>query len=149
MKKIFTVALSALVLATGCKKDDATTPAPMQVSGTMTAANEVPASSNPSPATGNVTGTYNPTSKVLSYTIAFANLTSAATTAHFHYGDAKHANPTPIIPLTPPSATSGTISGTTTLTAPQADSLKAGHMYANIHTANYKAGEIRANVVVK
>ncbi|QKG54712.1 hypothetical protein GKZ67_11445 [Hymenobacter sp. BRD67] len=62
-----------------------------------------------------------------------------------HYGDAKHKGNVWLPFANLPAATSGTITGTTTLTtitsstAPlitsQPDSLTMGHVYANIHTA--------------
>jgi hypothetical protein len=147
MKKIFTVALSTLVLATGCKKDEETAPKTMQISAALSAANELPATS--STASGSVTGTYNPTSRVLNYTVTFSGLTDNATSGHLHYGDTKHMDRTPQIVFSVPAAKSGTFSGTATLTSMQADSLTRGHIYANIHTPTCPAGEIRANVVVK
>lgn len=140
--------LAAFTLTTACKKDD-TTPAPMQVSGTLSAANEVPAVSVPA-ATGSFTGTYDPTSMVLTYNVAFSGLTGPATAAHLHYGDAKHKTAAPTVPFANvPSAASGTFSGTATLTAMQADSLKAGKLYANIHTSANGGGEVRANLTAK
>jgi len=51
------------------------------------------------------------------------------------------------IPVTGfPSAASGTISGTATLTASQNDDLLGGKMYVNIHTSANPAGEIRGQV---
>ena len=150
MKSIYLAAtLATLTLATACKKktDDTPAPAMMQLSGDLNATSAIP--TNPSPATGTVTGTYDPTSKVLSYTLTFSGLTGPPTIAHFHYGDPKHKGSIFISFANLPTSTSGTITGTTTLTAAQPDSFKLGHVYANIHTDLYKAGEIRANVVVK
>lgn len=149
MKNISLItALAALTLATACKKKSDDSPAPMpQLSGSFSAANAIP--TNSSPATGTVTGTYDPTSKVLSYTLTFSGLTGAPNGAHFHYGDPKHTGAV-FIPFTNlPTGTSGTITRTTTLTDAQPDSFKLGHVYANIHTQQNPKGEIRANVVVK
>jgi hypothetical protein len=160
MKNLFLTALAALALTTSCKKnDDAAAVPTMQVSGTLAAANEKQATPVTSSATGTITGTYTPSTKVLNYTITFAGLSGNPTGAHLHYGDARH-NGSVWLPFTNlPTATSGTITGTTTLTtltsatAPtvtsQPDSLLTGHVYANIHTAQYPNGEIRATVVVK
>jgi hypothetical protein len=155
MKKIFTVALSTLVLASGCKKDDNTTPTPtpapttMQASGTLSGANEVPVVSTT--ATGTMVGSLDLTTKVLTYTVTFSGLSAAATSGHLHYGDAKHTLGAVFVPFSGvPSATSGTITGTATLTAMQVDSMKLGHTYVNIHSANHKGdGEIRSTVVLK
>lgn len=148
MKKILLASLTALMLATACKKkDDTPTPATMQLSGDLSATNAIP--TNPSPATGTVTGIYDPTSKVLNYTLTYSNLTGPPTRAHFHYGDPKHVGPIFITFNDLPTSNSGTITGSATLTGAQPDSFKLNHVYANIHTTKYGAGEIRANVVVK
>jgi hypothetical protein len=160
MKNIFLTALAALALTTSCKKKDESAAVPtMQLSGTLAASNEVPAVTVASTATGTISGTYTPSTKVLNYTITFSGLTGNPTGAHLHYGDAKHKGSVWLPFTNLPAATSGTITGTTTLTtftsaaAPfvtsQPDSLLTGHVYANIHTANNPNGEIRATVVAK
>ena len=158
-------ALAALTLASACKKKTDDNPNPtQQLSGDLSAANAIKPPSA-SPAKGTVTGTYNPTTKVLTYTLTFSDLTGPPTIAHFHYGDPNHTGSTFVSFTDLPNGTSGTIKGTATLTtvpavpatattkaipmAVQPDSLQMGHVYANIHTAKYPAGEIRANVVVK
>ncbi len=172
MKKVLLAALASLTLATACKKDDTSTPAAttMQLSGDLSATNSIKPTSA-STAKGNVTGTYDPTTKLLTYTLTFTGLTGPPQAAHFHYGDAEHVGDV-FIPLSNlPTGTSGTITGSTTLTtvpavaaqpatsttpavpakpmAVQPDSFQLAHVYANIHTAQYPKGEIRANVVVK
>lgn len=147
MKKLLFSALTGLVLISACKKDNETVPT-MQVSGTLSASNEVPAVT--SSATGTISGTYTPSTKSLNYTVTYAGLTGPATAAHLHYGDAKHTTAAPTVPFTGvPSAASGTFSGTVTLNAMQADSLTAGRIYANIHTTANSGGELRANLAVK
>lgn len=149
MKNSLLLALASLALTTACKKDDTNTPAPMQLSGTMNASAEVPAVKVASSGTGTVTGTYNPSSMVLTYTITYSGLTGNPSAGHFHFGDPKHAGNVFISFPALPAATSGTVSGTATLTAMQADSFKLGHVYSNIHTANNAGGEVRANVSLK
>ena len=147
MKKLLLSALTGLVLLSACKKDDETVPT-MQLSGTLSASNEVPAVT--ASGTGSVTGTYTPSTKMLNYTITYAGLTGAPTGAHLHYGDAKHTTAAPTVPFSGlPTTTSGSFSGTVTLTAMQADSLKANRIYANIHTSANGGGELRANLSVK
>lgn len=120
----------------------------MQLSGTLSGSNQVPAVS--AAGTGTVTGTYTPSTKALAYTITYSGLTGPATGAHLHYGDAKHTTAAPTVPFTnAPTTASGTFSGTVTLTAMQADSLLANRIYANIHTAANANGELRANLTVK
>ena len=146
MKKLLFSALTGLVLISACKKDNETVPT-MQVSGTLSASNEVPAVT--SSATGTVSGTYTPSTKSLNYTVTYASLTGPATAAHLHYGDAKHSGPVTVPFSGVPSTASGTFSGTVTLNAMQADSLTAGRIYANIHTTANSGGELRANLAVK
>jgi hypothetical protein len=148
VKKILFSALAGLVLVSACKKDDEAVPT-MQVSGTLSPTNEVPAVT--SSAKGTFMGTYAPSTNVLNYTVTFSGLTGAATAAHLHFGDAKHSGPVtvPFSPASLPTTTSGTFSGTATLNAMQADSLKAGRIYANIHTDANKGGELRANLTAK
>ena len=120
----------------------------MQVSGTLSGSQEVPAVT--ATGTGTVTGTYTPSTKVLNYNITYSGLTGAPTGAHLHYGNAKHTTAAPTVPFSNlPTTTSGTFSGTVTLNAMQADSLTAGRIYTNIHTATNAGGEVRANLTVK
>lgn len=150
MKKVILAALASLTLATACKKDDPATPAVKQVSAALSPANQIPAVTTAPSATGTMTGTYDPTSKLLTYSVTFAGLTGNATAGHLHFGDTKHKTAAPTLPFSGvPAATSGTFSGTATLTQMQADSLTAGKLYANIHTDKNQGGEIRANLVVK
>ncbi|TVT43701.1 CHRD domain-containing protein [Hymenobacter setariae] len=146
MKKILLAALAGLVLVSACKKDNDSVPT-QQVSGTFSGSNEVPAIT--ASGSGTFTGTYTPSTKSLSYTATFSGLTGAATASHLHFGDAKHSGPVTVSFTGVPAANSGTITGTATLTAQQADSLTAGRIYANIHTAANTGGELRANVRVK
>ena len=149
MNKTLLLALTGLALASACKKNDDNTPATMQVTGSLSAANEVPAVSAPG-ATGTFTGSYNPSNMVLTYAVTYSGLTGPATAGHLHYGDTKHKTAAPTVPFSNvPSATSGTFNGTATLTSMQADSLKAGKLYANIHTSANSGGEIRANLTAK
>lgn len=144
MKKFLLAAAATLALATACKKDDTTTPAttPMQVTGTFSGSNETPAVTTS--ATGNVTATYDKTSKILTYSVTYSGLTPTA--GHFHIGAPGVAGP---IVIQFPYVSYSPISGSTLLTPIQEDALLMGNMYANLHTAANPGGEIRANVVAK
>ena len=149
MKKILLFVLTGLALTTACKKDNGSdTPAIMQVSGTLNAAQTIPnvGSSNGS---GTVTGTYDPTTKVLTYSVAYTGITPTA--GHIHYGDPRHYSPTGVmVAFDRTKLATSPITGTATLTAQQADSLLAGHTYTNLHTQAHPAdGELRANLTVK
>lgn len=145
MKSLLLAALAALTLTTACKKDeDSPTPAaaPMQVTGTFSGANEVPAVTTS--ATGNVSATYTKSTKTLTYTVTYAGLTPTA--GHFHIGAPGVAGP---VVITFPYLAYSPITGSTLLTQLQEDALLAGNMYANLHTSANSGGEIRANVVAK
>lgn len=142
MKNLFFIGLATLTLATACKKDKDPAPAPMQISGALTGANETPAVTTS--ATGNVTGTYDKSTKTLTYSITYSGL--APTLGHFHIGAPGTAGP---VAITFPYLQPAPINGTVVLTDSQAEALLAGNMYANLHTAANGGGEIRANVVAK
>jgi hypothetical protein len=143
MKSLLLAALAALTFTTACKKDDnSPAPAPMQVTGTFSGANEVPAVTTS--ATGNVSATYNKSTKTLNYTVTYSGLTPTA--GHFHIGAPGVAGP---VVITFPYLAYSPITGSTLLTQLQEDALLAGNMYANLHTAANTGGEIRANVVAK
>jgi hypothetical protein len=143
MKSLLLAALAALTLTTACKKDDDTpAPAPMQVTGTFSGANEVPAVTTS--ATGNVSATYTKSTKTLNYTVTYSGLTPTA--GHFHIGAPGVAGP---VVITFPYLAYSPITGSTLLTQLQEDALLAGNMYANLHTTANPSGEIRANVVAK
>lgn len=136
-----TVLITVLVCLFGfsaCNKDDETVNDGMvKYSGSFVKSGDAVVTS----ATGTVTGNLNPTTYVLTYTLTWSGLSSNASAMHFH-----DAGPV-IVPITGFSeATSGTYSGTATLTAEQAADLAAGKIYAQIHTANNPGGEIKATL---
>lgn len=141
MKHIFLLVLTTLALASGCKKDETTTPAPMQLSGTLSGSAQVPVVQTS--ATGTMTGTYDKTSRLLTYTVTYTGLTPNG--GHIHYGaPGKTGNVAiPFANLTSP------ITGSITLNSAQGDSLTMGHMYVNLHTVAKPDGEIRANLVAQ
>jgi hypothetical protein len=104
---------------------------------------EVPATTS----AGTGSGIMNVISNKLSYSFSFTNLLGPATAGHIH-GPASPTNSVGVlIPFTVPAATSGSFSGTTTLTSLQLYYMISGLTYANLHTTNYAAGEIRGQVV--
>jgi hypothetical protein len=109
----------------------------------LTGANQVPAIS--SPGKGTAGGTFNKDTNVLTYTITYSDLTGPATLGHFHLGTPGTTG-APFITF---KNLASPITGTETLTAAQRDEMLKGNMYANIHTAAFPAGEVRANVVAK
>lgn len=145
MKNLFFIALSTLTVATACKKDKDSTPAvtPVQVSSALNAFSEIPTLVVATTASGTMAGTYNPTTRVLTYT----GLTSPAISGHFHFGAPGRERSSNVF-FTFPSPASPII-GSLTLNGPQADFLLHGRIYANPHISNNKAGEIRADLVAK
>lgn len=133
--------ITVLVLFVGfssCKKSDTTEMnGKVSYSGNFVKSGDAVVTS----ATGNATATFDPAILVLSYTLTWNGLGSNAANMHFH-----DAGPV-IYPITGfATATSGTISGSVTLTADQATDLASGKIYAQIHTVNIPAGEIKATL---
>ena len=89
---------------------------------------------------GAVTATLSGTRLVVSGT--YAGLKSAATVAHIHEGPRGIPGP-PVFDLTASGGTSGTISGTLTLTAAQAENLSKGRYYVQLHSEKAPDGNLR------
>ena len=109
---------------------------------TIDASQEVPP--NDSKGKGTAELTYDSTSKELTWTITFEDLTGPAVAAHFH-GPAEPGNNAGVAVSIGQNLTSP-VTGKATLTDGQAADLTAGRWYVNIHTAANKAGEIRGQV---
>lgn len=143
------LALFFMVLVTACdKKDDNNTPADdiWKINATMSGANEFP---NPitTSGTGTVTGTYNATTNLLTYSASWSGLTGTASAGHFHSPALPGANANPLVFfLLQNNGSAGTASGSATLSETQEADLLAGKFYANIHTATNSGGEIRGQV---
>lgn len=91
---------------------------------------------------------YDPTTRVLTWTITYSGLSSAATMAHFHGPAPAGKNAGVQIWISKKgTAPTSPIKGQATLTPEQAQQLMAGDWYINIHTADHPAGEIRGQVV--
>lgn len=108
---------------------------------TLSGAKEAPATN--SSAMGTVGGSYNKTTKMLSYAITFSGTTPSA--MHFHTGSVGVSGPISITIAAP--YTSGMKATTAALTAQQETDLLAGNFYLNIHSTAYASGEIRGQMV--
>ncbi|HKJ43365.1 MAG TPA: CHRD domain-containing protein [Sunxiuqinia sp.] len=92
-------------------------------------------------ASGSVSASYDPATYQLSYTINWSGLSSEVSDMHFH------DNGPVIVHIEGFSSNmSGSVTGTATLTKDQESDLAAGKIYAQIHTMNYPAGEIKATL---
>jgi CHRD domain len=104
--------------------------------------NEVPP--NTSPASGKALATLDTDSKLLSYSVTFADLTGPALGAHFHGPTDSGKNAGIVLPF---KTVQSPIEGTATLTENQAADLLAGKWYANIHTSANPGGELRGQMM--
>ena len=150
MKKIILViilAISSLQFMSCSKSADSATPAATvtwSTSVNMSTKFEVPAIAN---RTETATATLELYSdNTLKYNIVVSGLASgdALAAAHIHLGNAGVSGAV-YIPLAGTFAGS-TISGTATLTAGQADTLKTQETYVNVHTTQVAGGLIRGQV---
>ena len=135
---------SASLFFAGCDKDDDDDEM-FKISGNASGAQEVPPVTTS--ATGTLTGTYDRNTNMLQYTISWTGLSGNVSVAHFH-GPALagvSANPVIDIEITT-NGTSGSVTGTATLTEELEDDLLAGRIYYNFHTVLHPAGEIRGQV---
>jgi len=96
--------------------------------------------------TGNATVTINTTTNVVSVSGAYTTLMGTATAAHIHAPARRGANAGVILGLTPSGGTTGTISGSGTLTAAQTQALLDGLAYVNVHSSMFPGGEIRGQI---
>ena len=111
------------------------------ISASLSAAAEVPP--NTSAATGSLQGSYNKSSKVLSWKLVYSGLSGPATMAHFHGPAMAGQNAGVVVPF---ASAADPIKGEATLTDAQAADLLAGRWYVNLHTRAHPGGEIRAQV---
>ncbi len=132
--KLLLAGLSALALS-ACAS-------PMKFGGPMSGGLETPP--NASSGTGAVVATVYPSTRAVTYTATYKDLTGPATAAHIHGPAAPGANAPPVVTAT---VSPSPISGSYTLTPAQLDDLMAGKDYFNIHTAANPGGEIRGQMV--
>jgi len=104
--------------------------------------NEVPP--NSSPGSGTAQATLDTVTKVLTWTIAYKDLSGPVVGAHFHGPSEPGKNAGIVLPFK--TVEKSPIQGSATLSDAQIADLLAGKWYANIHTAANPGGELRGNM---
>jgi hypothetical protein len=157
--------LAGVALATGLLTVRVAQAATEVFSAKLLGDNEVPPNNTAGTATFQMQ--IDTTTTTITFTLTFSGLSGAPSFAHLHFAPTNVAGGVMIFlcgggnqPACP-SATSGTITGTITaanVTGPTAQGIAAGDLtsaleaareglaYANMHTANFPAGEIRGQV---
>ena len=140
---------TGLTLATACsKKDEAQPETKVNIAATIDASQQVQPIVITSSATGTLTGTYNTSSRLLTYNVVYQGFPAGAgpTAGHIHLGGPGVAGD---VAVAFPQVTTSPITGSATLTQAQGDKLLANGMYVNLHTLRYGNGEIRGNIVAE
>ena len=111
----------------------------------LTGAQEVPPVETSG--TGTAGLTYDPSTRVVTWSITYSGLSGAATMAHFH-GPAGEGKNGPVVTWLSKqgSPAESPLSGQATLTPEQAQQFESGEMYINVHTPAHPAGEIRGQI---
>jgi len=157
----------ALVVA-ACDSEDTTEVVNTQTStkiiykATLTGSAERP-NPTPSAGTGSVTGTFDPATGIMTFTVTYQGLGANSTLAHIHGPGTTEvavgvilnfaSGPTPFTPGAPNGSFGGTVALTTAnaITATvNGDSLRklmdAGLSYVNVHSQQFGGGEIRGQI---
>ena len=130
-----------------CEKDEVRADVTYSLSGNATGGQVVPAGSSSSNGTATISGTYNSTTKVMSYTTAWSNLTGGPVAGGFFSGAAGQ-NGTSVSVWTLGSGlnNTGSISSTITLTNDQEAQLLNNNWYYLLSTSSNISGEVRGQV---
>jgi hypothetical protein len=132
----------ALVVAIPLGLMTAATAEVIKLQAELKGSNEVPP--NTSSGSGKAEAAFDTGTKVLTYTVTYADLSGPALGAHFHGPSDPGKNAGIALPF---KSAQSPIQGTATLTEAQAADLLAGKWYANIHTAANPGGELRGQMV--
>jgi hypothetical protein len=122
--------------------------ATIQFTATLSGAAEVPPVDAGS-ASGSATVTLEDTTRLLTWNIAYQNMTGPVTLAHFH-GPATtlEGGAGIVVPITlPDGGATSPLQGSATITQQAQDYLLDGLLYINLHTAANTSGEIRGQVL--
>jgi hypothetical protein len=143
--RLAALALAALIVGDASARADV-----LNFQADLTGGREVP--SNNSTATGHVEATLDTSTNTLTWTCVYSGLSAAPIGAHFHgpvsYVGATSEENAPIQVGTPGNLASP-FSGKAAVDATQAQDLRIGRWYFNLHSTKFPAGEIRGPVVRK
>ena len=92
---------------------------------------------------GAIEADYDTTTKTLSWSGTYSDLTGPETAAHFHGPAAMGVNAGVMVPV---DAKASPFKGSAVLTDEQAKAFADGLIYFNVHTAQNKGGEIRGQL---
>ena len=119
--------------------------APISFQVPLTGAHQVPPVQTTGSGTANLT--YDPSTRVVTWSITYNGLSSPVTMSHFHGPAEPGKNATVLVWLTKQgSPVESPIKGQATLTPEHAQQFTAGEWYINVHTGDHPAGEIRGQV---
>ena len=119
--------------------------APVSFKVALTGAQQVPPVQTG--ANGMADLSYDPATRMLTWSVTYNGLSGPATMAHFHGPAVEGKNGPPVIWLSPKgSPVQVPVKGEATLTPEQAQQFSAGEWYINVHTQDHQAGEIRGQV---
>lgn len=141
MKTILKLAAATALLAMPLAAAHAATE---NVKAELTSSAETPP--NDSKGTGTLTGSYDPSSRKLTYDVTYQDLTGPATMAHFHAPAPMGKSAGVEVPIK--GSVASPIKGEVTLNETDAKNLTDGMTYFNIHTQKNPKGELRGQVMV-
>ena len=147
MKKLFVTLLFLLIIifadSSFAVSPDSTLSSAVVFTASLNAAQESP--TDTSKGTGTAYAVLSPDRKQLTYRITYAKLTSNFSAAHFHLG-APGVNGGVVMPITTFNGNSA-MGVWNDIPDSLVGELIKGNIYINIHTSNYKAGEIRGQLL--
>ena len=121
--------------------------APLSFKVPLTGAQEVPPVQTA--ATGTADLTYDPSTRVVTWTVTTSGTASPVTMAHFHGPAAEGKNAAPTVWISEKgNPVTGPMNGQATLTPEQAEQLSSGNLYINVHSKDHPGGELRGQVIV-
>jgi hypothetical protein len=136
----FAMAVLTCIAWAGCAEA-----APVSFKVALTGAQQVPPVTTAGGGTADLT--WDPSTRVVTWSVTYSGLSGPVTMAHFHGPAASGKNAPVVVWLTKKgSPVEGPITGQATLTPQQAEQFTAGDWYINVHTKNHPGGEIRGQV---